>query len=176
MAFFLIRAPTQLSALSKKRDQNLPWSGQQRSKGCHSLWYRTIFISSADVLSQQIPVSLQNRGLPQSAQTRSTDGSLHSAPPPSQRHPRALLPPTGTAAQRVPTTGGDTCQGCERAARRKQQSCPQFFTFFLAQAQQLKLCLYCSIPAALNTSGENRSLYFPLLTLTEPSKQRKKNF
>lgn len=39
--------------------------------------------------------------------------------------------------------------------------------------QQLKLGLYCSIPVALNTSRENRLLYFPLLTLTEPSKQGK---
>lgn len=81
---------------------------------------------------------------------------------------------------------------CERAARHKQYSCPQFFIFFLLQAPHPKLCLHCSIPVALNTSTatkhqwdkkcnaaireQNRSLFLPVLTLTEPSKKRERNF
>lgn len=115
-------------------DQKLPQSGQQRSQGCHSLWYKTIFINSADVLSQlplisKYPHQFKTEAFLTEPKLAAAMGCCIQLLLPSSSSFAPTHP--GTVAQRIPIIREVTSQAGERAARHKQCSCPQFFTFFL---------------------------------------------
>lgn len=103
--------------------------------------------------NQQIPVSAENRSLPNPQHRWEAEFSSFSLPAASL----GLAPMPDTAAQRVPVAARAVCQACERAGRKDQHLCPQFFTFFLLQAQHLKLCLRCSVLVPLNSSQQQNT-------------------